>query len=72
MLQILNSWGAWEALSVERLALDFGSGHDLAVREIEPRVELCADSVKPAWDSLPLSLSVTPLLVLARLLSLSK
>ena len=24
-------------------AADFGSGHDLAVREFEPRVGLCAD-----------------------------
>ena len=25
-------------------ASDFGSGHDLAVREFEPQVRLCADS----------------------------
>ena len=28
-------------------AADFGSGHDLAVREFEPRVGLCADSSEP-------------------------
>ena len=32
--------------------LDFGSGHDLTVREIESCVRLCADGMKPAWDSL--------------------
>ena len=44
------------AQSVKRLTLDFGSGHDLMVRGIEPRVGLCADSVEPAWDFLSLSL----------------
>ena len=28
-------------------AADFGSGHDLAVRESEPRIGLCADSSEP-------------------------
>ena len=28
-------------------ASDFGSGHDLTVREFEPRVGLCADSSEP-------------------------
>ena len=37
--------------SVKRLALDFSSGHDLAVRGLEPGVELSADSTEPAWDS---------------------
>ena len=32
--------------------LIFGSGHDLAVCDIEPHVGLHADSVEPAWDSL--------------------
>ena len=43
--------------------LGFGSGHDLAVREIEPCIRLCADSAEPAWDilSLSLSLSLPPL-----------
>ena len=40
-------WGAWVAQSVERPTLDFGSGRDLMVGEIEPRVRLCADSVEP-------------------------
>ena len=43
------------------LALDFGSGHDLVVREMEPCLGLCADSVELAWDALfPLSLSAPP------------
>ena len=44
------------AQSVKRQTLDFGSGHDLTVRGIEPHSGLCADSIEPAWDSLSLSL----------------
>ena len=40
--------------------LDFGSGHDLMVCEIEPQVGLCADSVEPAWDFLSPSLFAPP------------
>ena len=43
---------------VKRPILDFGSGHDLMVHEIEPRVGLCSDSTGPAWDSLSPSLSL--------------
>ena len=32
------------AQSVERLTLDFDSGHDLRVPEFEPLIGLCADS----------------------------
>ena len=46
---------------VKHLTLDFGSGHDLTVREIETRLWLCTDSTEPAWDSL----SAPPLLVLS-------
>ena len=49
----------WGALSVKRLTLGFGSGHDLTVCEFEPHVRLCADSSEPAWDSLSLSLSLS-------------
>ena len=28
-------------------ASDFSSGHDLTVSELEPRIELCADSLEP-------------------------
>ena len=42
---------AWVAQSAKHLTLDFGSGHDLTVREMEPRVGLCADSTEPAWES---------------------
>ena len=38
------------------LTLDFGSGHDLTVQEMEPCVRLWADSAEPAWDSFFLSL----------------
>ena len=63
-------WGAWEAQSVKRLTLNFGSGHDLTVCGFEPRVGLCADSVEPAWDSLSLPFSLPLLLSLS--LSINK
>ena len=52
-------WGTWVAQLVKRQTLDFGSGHDLVVHEVEPRVRLCTDSVEPAWDSHSLSLSLS-------------
>ena len=61
-------WGTWVAHSVERLTLDFSSGHDLIAREIEPHVGLCADSTEPAWDSLSSSFTV-PVLAHAHVLS---
>ena len=64
------------AQSVRHLTLDFSSGHDLTVREIEPLVGLHADSTEPAWDSPSPSLLSLPLPshlphMLARALSLS-
>ena len=51
----------WE--SGKHLTLDFGSGYDLTVHEIEPHVRLLTDSMEPASYSLSLSfsLSVSPL-----------
>ena len=49
---------------------NFDSGHDLAVREFEPRIRLCAGSLEAASDSVSPSLSAPPLLILC--LSLSK
>ena len=40
------------AQSVKCLTLDFDSGHDLMVCEIEPQVGFCTDREEPAWDSL--------------------
>ena len=40
------------AQSIEHLALNFGSGHDLTVCELEPQTGLCVDSMEPAWDFL--------------------
>ena len=57
--------GAWRAQSLKHLTLDFGSGHDLTVRGMDPRVGLCADGTQPAWDSLSPSLSAPPLLALS-------
>ena len=51
--------GTWVAQSVKHLTLGVGSGYDLTVREIEPQVGLCTDSLEPAWDSLWLSLSLS-------------
>ena len=59
--------GAWEAQSVKRLTLDFGSGHDLMVCKFEPHIRLYTDSMQSAWDSLSLSLSVSPLLMLSKI-----
>ena len=39
---------AWVAQSVKHPTLDFGSGHDLTVRESKPCVGLCADGTEPA------------------------
>ena len=65
-----NYRGAWVAQSVKHPTLDFGSSHNLLVREIKPCVGLCTDSTEPAWDSV--SLSAPPLLVLSLSLSLSQ
>ena len=55
--------GTWVAQSVQHLTLGFGSGHDLSVCGFEPHVGLCANSTEPAWNSVSLSLSVSPLLM---------
>ena len=51
-----SSGGCW----VAQPALDFSSGLDLRVCELEPRIRLSADSVQSTWDfgilSLPVSL----------------
>ena len=53
------------AQSVKHWTLDFGSGNDLGVCELEPGVRLCAGSMEPAWDSLSSSLSAPLPLVLS-------
>ena len=56
-----------------REAHDFGSGHDLTIREFEPRVGLCADSWEPGacfGFCASLSLYASPIRALS--LSLSK
>ena len=59
-IQNVHIRGARGAQLVGRLILDVSSGHDLTISGTEPRVGLCADSVEPAWESLPLSLSAPP------------
>ena len=44
-------WGTWVACLVECLTHGFNSDHDLLVHEIEPSIQVCADSMEPAWDS---------------------
>lgn len=37
---------------IKHSTLNLGSGHYLMVREMEPYVKLCAESMEPGWDSL--------------------
>ena len=46
----------WLSRSNARLSIS-AQGVISTVRELEPRVGLCADSVEPAWDSLPLKIN---------------
>ena len=50
--------GARAAQSVKHVTLDFSSGQDLMVREVEPHIG--AVSAEPAWDSLSPSLLLSP------------
>ena len=54
--------GTWVAQLINRLTLDFGSGHDLMIGEFKPLMGLRADRVEPVWDSLSPSISAPPLL----------
>ena len=58
--------------SGKRPTLGFGSGYGIMAGEVEPHVGLCADSMKPAWDSLSLSLCHVPPLPPTHMLSLSQ
>ena len=63
-LKSKDAGGAGVATFVRCLTLDYGSGHDLAVREFEPASGF-AVRVEPAWDSLSPSL-FPPLPALSR------
>ena len=69
-LKFLWLEGTRVAQTVKHLTLDFSSGHDPMVREIEPCIGLSDDRVEAAWDSLSPSLSPPP--SCARALSLSQ
>ena len=56
----LLSQGVCMVQSAEHPTFELGPGHDLMVREIEPRVGLCVDSTEAAWNSLPLPLCSSP------------
>ena len=59
VLQRARESGAWVVQLLERPALDFGSGHDLTVHEIELHIGLHADSTERIGIlSLPLFLSL--------------
>ena len=58
--------GTWVAQSVKHLTRDFGSGHDLLILGIQPRVRLHTHSMEPAWDSPSPHLSAPLLLMLSR------
>ena len=60
------SGGAWVAQLIERPTVDFSSGHDLTVREIELRVRLYADSVESLFEILSPSLFAPPPLTLSQ------
>ena len=72
-LKMATSKGAWVAQSVKCPTLDFGSGHNLMVHEIQP----CVSSALIAWSLLgilslpfylpfPLSRSLSPCLSLSQ------
>ena len=48
---MLTFWGTRVAQLVERLTLDFGSGHDLSAMNLSP-ASGSALSLEHAWDSL--------------------
>ena len=54
----IKIWGTWVAQSVKHLTLDFRSGHDFRVPELQSGVRFWADGVETARDSLSLSLPV--------------
>ena len=72
LLKNASDRGALVAQSVKCQSLDFGSGHDLTVRETELCLGFCADGPEPVWDSLSLSFSAPPLLTLCLPLSQNK
>ena len=67
-----QGWGSWVAHWVEHLTLDFGSGHDLTASGFKPRVGLCADRDSLLENSLSLSLSACPSLMVSFYPTLSK
>ena len=57
--------GVWVAQAAKWPTVDFSSGHDLTVPELEPQDGLCADGAGPAWGCLPLSLPLSCLLFIS-------
>ena len=48
LLNISNRGDTSVAQLVKHLSLDFGSGHDLVVGELEPHIALSTNSLEPA------------------------
>ena len=67
-MSVIKKRGRGSRVAQERVTLGFSSGRDLMVHDFEPHVGFCASSMEPAWNSLSLLPSASPLL----LLSLSK
>ena len=44
-------WVAWVVQSVKCPTLDFSSGHNLTVCEIEPPFGVCTDASEPVWET---------------------
>ena len=66
--EVRKKEGSWSPGGSVGSWSDFDSGHDLAIREFEPRVGLCADSSEPGacfGFCVCVSLSAPPSLVLS-------
>ena len=67
MFKKVTNRGVWVAQLVKHPTFDFGSGHDLTVREIEPRIS----SVLTVWSLLGILTLPLPPLAFSLSLSLS-
>ena len=57
VLHLKAQRGAWMAQLVKHVTPDFGSDHNLMVREIKPHIRICAE---PTWDYLSPSFFAPP------------
>ena len=64
LTRIIEMWGTSVAQLVKHFTLDFGSGHDLTVREFKPCMGHAAVSTEPTLDPLYPFLTARPPLAL--------